>query len=267
MSDADVARGWSAVLLFCCLRRRRKLQNATATPHGKVKQQSDASSMSSPPSDGASGDAEGPLKTDVVPYSQYRKSRLDDIRLDLGLQGSRSTEPILRQLQKAVEGIAGSAFWLPPAHHRVKRWRKRANFFLPRIKDNLLFPAPGQNDSLTPRSKAALENEKNKFGESTSVESPVASPESDVAGELKASKSSGELRSKKSASDVMLQPPKTPERQELPARPSPPPVQAPANIVAVSLLIRFVLTSMRRQCMFLLKGSICGCFSLMAVPV
>lgn len=32
-------------------------------------------------------------KTNVIPYSQYRKSRLDSIRNDLGLQGKSATRP------------------------------------------------------------------------------------------------------------------------------------------------------------------------------
>lgn len=77
-----------AVVAFCCWRRRKA--KAGTKPDSAAKAESKA----------GTGGGKAPLKTDVVPYAQYRKSRLDDIRTDLGLQGEsrlRFLSPMAKQ--------------------------------------------------------------------------------------------------------------------------------------------------------------------------
>ena len=52
-------------------------------------------------------------KTNVIPYSQYRKSRLDSIRNDLGLQGKSATCPYDSCVLVSVAVGYGSGTSLP----------------------------------------------------------------------------------------------------------------------------------------------------------
>ena len=77
------------MLTWWCCRRKKRSKGALATP---FKKQEVAKKGTESPDDSASEggrplEREGPLKTDVVPYSQYRQQRLDNIRGSVGLPG------------------------------------------------------------------------------------------------------------------------------------------------------------------------------------
>lgn len=98
-------------VLIWWMRRRKRRTSALVAP---FKKQEVAKKGAESPDDSSSDggrplEREGPLKTDVVPYSQYRQQRLDNIRGSVGLPGESLRLFMRRRELAAALGEGGKS--------------------------------------------------------------------------------------------------------------------------------------------------------------
>ena len=239
----------AAIVWFCLRRRKRQQFEGAAAPVKTKKSARDkksakgkgaADANESPPSSPSvetphtNDSPNEPLKTDVVPYAQYRKSRLDNIRSSLGLSGDLLASATATVLDSACRTDASCTVWTSGVqeHPGCRLWGSKTGLgsrqhwrYLTCICNGAGRTADGD---LTPRTRAMLED--GAFAESAPEASPRSSPRGRPILDETSPRGSGNSAGAVPMATTFDRSPQA--SQELPTAPV---EREPANIVPVSI--------------------------------
>ena len=240
----------AAIVYFCLRRRKRQRAEGAVAPvktkkpaRGKkaAKGKKGAEANESPPSSPSvetprtNDSPNEPLKTDVVPYAQYRKSRLDNIRSSLGLSGDH--------LASMPPNVLDSACWIDAScivrsTHLCQiadygAARQRSILGRGRLLTCVCNAAGRGSGDLTPRTRAMLED--GAFAESAPEASPQNSPRGRPILDATSPRGSGGSAAAVPVATTFDRSPKAPRTTEYEELPTAPVEREPANIVPVSI--------------------------------